>query len=100
MEQFRKIFVTDPSHDVSRLKQHTSAIQFLTRGDEKADTLEESILKALTDFDPASDAVIPMGKVTTCLITGVVLGKMFPDLGVTVGIYGNESYQFIELGNL
>jgi hypothetical protein len=100
VDQFRRIFVIDPSHDVSKLKQHTSEIKLITRGDERSEDIEETIVKSLADFDPACDAIIPMGKVVVSFVTGVVLGKMFPSIGVTVGIYGNEKYQFIELENI
>jgi hypothetical protein len=96
---FRKLFIVEASHDLSMSKRYSNRISLLTDGGEKVSELYEKIEHGLLDFDPEADAVIPMGKVVSCMIAGMVLADMFPsNTGITIGVYRGDSYEFINLG--
>lgn len=98
--KFRKIFIVEPSHDFSMAKRYSSRIMFLTDGGEKAQELESTIANALEDFDFSSDAIIPMGKVVSCLIAGAALRNKLPiGQSITVGVFRGDSYEFIKVTN-
>lgn len=96
---FRKLFIVEASHDLSMSKRYSNRISLLTDGGEKVSELYEKIERGLLDFDPGSDAVIPMGRVVSCLVTGMVLSDMFSSNAViTIGVYRGDSYEFIQMG--
>lgn len=96
-ERFRKIFIVDPSHDVSLASKYTSNLVFITNGDENLEDLPEVVSKNLEDFNPSVDALIPMGKVSTCLLVGLTLtAKVGPNIPIVVGIFRKDSYTFVE----
>lgn len=96
--KFRKIFIVEASHDLVLAKRYSSRISLLTDGGELVSELEEKITKSLDDFDFDRDALIPMGKVSSCLIAGMVLRDKLPrGKKITIGIYAGDSYEFTEV---
>jgi hypothetical protein len=94
---FRTIYITDPSHDVSLASRYTTNIKFITAGDEASAELPSVIAKNLKDFNPSVDALIPMGKVITCLMVGLYISSMFGEpVDITIGIFRKDFYDFIE----
>jgi hypothetical protein len=95
-EKFRTLFVVDPSHNVGvAARNNSDNIVFITTGDEDVECLEERISKVLLDFDPKRDAIIPIGKVASCLEVGIILGRMFRHSDIVFGIYQHGLYKFI-----
>lgn len=96
---FRKLFIVEASHDLSMSKRYSNRIALLTDGGEKISELYGKIERGLLDFDPDTDAIIPMGKVVSCMIAGRVLSDMLPSNSViTIGVYRGDSYEFINMG--
>lgn len=100
-EFYRRIYVVEPGHDFSSLASMCREIRFLTTGYEKLDDLLPVISRNLKHFDPAQDAILAVGRVNSCMVTGFVLRG----LGVVTfwaGVYnGKENpdspYQFQQL---
>jgi len=106
-KRFRKLFVVEPSHDVSILGKYSAQVVFLTSSEDKVEELSEKIRENLYEFDPNRDAIIPMGRVSSCMMTGMFIGRFIEELHktfpesinyrpvVTMGIYKGDSYIFI-----
>ena len=96
--EFRKIYIVEPSHVLGAAKRYSKRISLLTDGGEKSSELKEKIEKALVDFDFSTDCLIPMGKVVSCMITGMVIMDMLPiGQALTIGVYRGDGYAFIEV---
>lgn len=96
--KFRKLFVVEPSHDVSVLSKYSSNIIFLGDSEEKIVDLPNKMKKYLEDFDPDLDAIIPMGRVSSCVLAGLLVGSKLTysdPIIIMIGIYKNEEYIFI-----
>ncbi|KKN66965.1 hypothetical protein LCGC14_0466450 [marine sediment metagenome] len=96
-KKFRNIFVTEATqHDLSALKQYAEKIILLSTGYEEAYDLGTIIYDELINrkFDPCQDVILPIGKVTTALMVGIVLGRRF-DGKIEIAIYQNNEYVFI-----
>jgi hypothetical protein len=94
--QFRKLFVVEPSHDVSATKKYTSQVVFITSGEESIEEVQHKIEQNIKEFDPKLDAFIPMGRVTSCSIALALIGRKIPKgESVMMGVYRNESYFFV-----
>jgi hypothetical protein len=97
---FRTIFVVEPTHDISVLSKNCSQVVFLSKGDEKIETIAETMASKLLEFNPDEDALVPMGRVSACAIAGVLLSNRFrgdPRVVVMIGIYTGNKYIFIPL---
>jgi hypothetical protein len=97
---YRTIYIVQPSHDFSLLKGLCRDIRFLTTGYEPTSSLLPKLEEGLKDFDPDKDAIVAVGKVTTCLLAGIALAR-FGHL--TLGIYSKDdfeggSYQWLKIG--
>lgn len=104
IRRFRKIFVVEPSHDVSILSRYSDQIVFLSTVEDKLNDLPDKISKMLSDFDPDNDAVIPMGRVSSCLIAGIsIASKILSEIPlgenrlIVIGFYSVSDYIFIEM---
>lgn len=95
---FRKIFVVQPSHDLSALKNYTDNIELLTTGYENAEDLAPKIELKLTEFDPDTDAFVPVGKLISTMISGMIIQKLVPDREIKIGIYRDRDYEFMSVG--
>jgi hypothetical protein len=94
---YRKIFVVEPSHDFSALKDWCEQIVFLTTGYETVDILQDTIEDNLRSqkFDPSLDAILPVGRVIACIFTGIILGSYWGDKTLWLGTYSRDKgYQF------
>jgi hypothetical protein len=89
---FRRIYVTEPSHDMSALKKYTDCIVFLTTGYEDLSILSDVAKIALNDFDPDQDAFVPIGKLITNVIIGMYVNEK--NLDIVVGLYRDKDYTF------
>jgi hypothetical protein len=100
LSHFRKIFVVEPTHDISILSRNCSQVVFLSKGDEKIETIAETMSSNLSEFNPDEDALVPMGRVSSCAIAGVLLSNRFrkdPRVVLMIGIYAGNKYIFIPL---
>jgi len=97
MKKFRRIYVVEPAHDVTKLSKHTNEIRFLTSGDEPSDKLFEHILKAISDFNPKCDAILPIGRVMTNVLVGLAIGECFTDSPYTFLTYKDGDYNAMEV---
>lgn len=95
--KFRQIFVVEPSHDVRALSQYTGTVIFLTEGKEDVKDLPHVIAKNLEQFDPDSDAIVPVGRVITALETGFQLGRLFGNRTITMGVFRDGDYTFARI---
>lgn len=97
-KMFRKVFVVEPSHDFSALTELCEKIVMLTTGYEQVGEVEETVRYSLSEFDPGKDAVLPVGRVTACVITGMVLRELF-NVPVALGTYSRDhGYRFTMYG--
>lgn len=94
-KKFRSIYVVEPVHDLSILKEYTDSVRFITTGGERVEELKNRIEEALKDFDGSKDAIIPMGRSSACIIAGFVLHNL--SSRATFGIYRLGGYEFIEV---
>jgi len=97
--RFNRIFVVEPSHDFSALKPFCQEIVFLTTGYETANQLTKTIAHNLylQKFDPEMDAVLPVGRVVACVVTGIILGRSHQNKSIWLGTYSREEgYRFMK----
>jgi hypothetical protein len=95
-KKFKRLYVVEPSHDVSVLKSYTNNVIFMTTGNELVSELEQKIYENLEEFHPEEDAIISMGRTVACLLTGLLIGSLYPWQEITYGIYrGEELYEFV-----
>lgn len=98
--KFRKIFITEPVHPVGILSKYTNEIVFLSTGNEKIESLESIISNALKSFNPDEDAIVPMGRVSSCIITGIALANLFRNGEIfMIGLFKDNDYVFIHVGS-
>jgi len=97
---FRKIFVAEPSHDVSGLKAHTDEIVFITTGYQNIDKLPSEIARSLEDFDPQQDAFVPLGRLMATFFICMFFCKKFPSSGIWIAIYKDKEYSFVNTKEL
>jgi hypothetical protein len=96
---YRKIFVVEPSHDLRALKKYTDEIVLITTGYEDIENIYEKVEVSAKEFDPSTDAFVPIGKLITTFIAGMVLQKLV-HVPIIVGIYKNKDYEFMEVGEI
>lgn len=73
---FRTAYVPHNSgHDLTALKSWCDAIVFCSTGYEAEEDLSSTIEKALENFDPDKDVIVPVGNVASNLIAGAVLAR-------------------------
>lgn len=84
-QTFRQILVVEPTHhDLSSLNRYSRRVRYLTSGFADDESISAQILEELRDFNPETDAIIPMGK----LLSNILLGAQLARFGrVTVGIF-------------
>lgn len=104
MKDFRYIFVVEPGRDFSSLAKRCDQIRFVTSGYEEVSQLEVAISKGLRDLDPKQDAILAVGRVNSCLLTGAIVQGSANGQPWTIGIYTSdapEPYKFIrvQVGN-
>lgn len=95
--QFRKVFITQPSHSFQALFPYSTRLVFLSSGEEDFGEAVRMIEKYLEEFDPEQDAIIAVGKVNSNLALGTILAKLFPGQSVTIGIYDQGDYLWAKL---
>lgn len=97
-DHYRTIYVVEPSHDLTALKPYTDNIELLTSGYENVFDLAEKIQRNLASFDPKLDAIVPIGKLISTMLTGMVLRELVGNQPVRIGMYHNKDYEFIAIG--
>ena len=97
-KQFRKIFVVEPAHDLSALIEFGEDITYVFNRYEQVDDMLSKAQSSLREFNPETDAFVPIGRVTACSVAGMVLSKMTGNKPVNFGIYKNGVYRFIKMG--
>lgn len=95
--RFRKMYIVEPSHDFSILASYTNSIVCLTSGTELSKDIEHSIRESILDFEPERDALVPMGKTVSCILTGLIIGSMFPNTLITLAVWRGSSYDFVKV---
>ena len=98
MEKFRRIFVQEPAKkDLSALTAYSEDIRYLTAGFEDHSGLAGRIEDILKEFNPDTDAVIPVGRVVAAFILGAQIAAAFPGKDISIGLYNNKDYTFMRL---
>lgn len=92
--KFRKVFITQPSHNFSALMEHAQDVVFLTSGRETFQEAKRAVRERLEEMNPDKDAIVAVGKVNTSLLIGTTLGKLFPDKDIIIGIYSEGDYDW------
>lgn len=103
--RFDRIFVVEPSHDVSVLSKYASQLVFIGSSEDKIEDLISKIYQNISSFNPETDAIIPMGRVSSCLISGLFLSKLlyekfsgaYSPRTIWIGIYRGDQYLFIPM---
>jgi len=98
MKKFRTIFILSATHNFTPVAKYAENIQFLLEGEEKPEEISAAIERKLENFDPANCAIIPVGKVTSCLILGIKLAAKFPSQKFWVGYFvkgGNSQKDYV-----
>lgn len=95
--QFRKVFITQPSHSFQALFPYSARLVFLSSGDEGFHETLLSIAESLEEFDPEQDAIIAVGKVNSNLALGTLLAQRYSGQTVTIGIYDQGDYQWAKM---
>jgi len=94
---FRTIYVAEPSHDISALSVYTDKIKFITSGFESVKDIERIVEENLKEFDPIMDAVVPVGRVISSLIIGMVLSKKCNGKPLNMAVYKDKTYTFTKI---
>jgi hypothetical protein len=95
IKQFETIYVAEPSHDVSALRQYTAHIAFATTGYENVAKVAETIEENLKYFNPETDAIVPTGKATTTFLLGMLVTKRCLGKPLYLGVYRDKDYTFV-----
>ena len=95
---YRKIFVTEPGHDMTTLMKYCERIVFILCGKENFKYVNDAAVEVLQDFDPEEDAFCPTGRSPVNFIIGYLLHDMFPCETINIAVYKNQDYHFEELG--
>jgi hypothetical protein len=95
--RFRKIFVVEPSHDIRALSQYTENVTFVCGGKEDVKNIPLQIENTLSEFDPATDAIVPVGRVITTMLAGIYLGTTFKGDSLYMGVYRDGDYTFVRV---
>ena len=93
---YRKIFVCEPSHEFDGLKKYTDQIEFIATGYEDTFALSEKISSVMKNYDPTTDAIVPVGRLMLTFLLGIYLAKQYPGEAITVGLYKDKDYTFAE----
>jgi hypothetical protein len=98
--KYRRIFVVQPSHDLSALKKYSDNIVLITTGYERDEDLPRKISEMLADFNPAYDAIVPIGKLISTMLTGMAIQAKCYALNsqVDIGMYREKDYEFLAMG--
>lgn len=88
--KFRKVLVLQDGHDFSALENYTDDIVFVTTGEETVRGAALAIREALEEFDPDTDAIVPVGKIAVSFLAGMLVTKMFPGKEITIGLYQSK----------
>jgi len=98
MKRFRRLYLIEPAHDFTVAKLYTDQVIFVTTGEERVEELQGKITESLSDFCPTTDALIPMGKSSACLMTGLILPTLsLFGASVNIGVFRGDSYEFYEV---
>jgi hypothetical protein len=92
--KYEKIYVIESSqHDLSALKEHTGDIRYLVSAYDDPSTWIAKITENIKEFDPKTDAIVPVGKLIPTLIVGMALQGH----AVTVGVFHDKEYHFMQI---
>jgi hypothetical protein len=103
MKPFKTIYVVEPAHSINALKKYADDVVFISDLGISVSCLYEHILGELSEFNPETDALIPMGRASACTIAGIVVVlasilnmKKFniPKVFISIGVYKDERYFF------
>lgn len=97
-KQFSKAYIVTPGFDFGSLKHHCKELVYLTDGftDDLEDQLKQ-IGKKLREFKPETDVLIPVGKATSCTMTGYLVGRIMEELQLeyfNLAVYHEGDYVF------
>lgn len=92
-EKFRKVLVLQDGHDFSALSNYTDEIVLVTSGEETVRGAAMLVEEALEEFDPESDAIVPVGRIAVAFLAGMLVNKMFPGQAITFGLYQSKLSQ-------
>ena len=106
--KFKRIFVIEPAHDISKLSEFSDDIRIVCDGSSRVSESFDVILSNILDFDYRTDAIIPMGRTTICTISGIAfILKTLADMCeekyeekvfFTIGVFTNSGYIFESIG--
>lgn len=83
--------------DLTPLTEFSSDIRYIASGYEVYPDMLLNLDALLKDFNPDTDAIVPVGRVIPAFLIGMRIQRLFPDKTITIGIYANKTYTFIRL---
>lgn len=92
--KFRKILIAEPGKDFGALAGLAADTSFVCKGFEQDTEQDREIDKALTDFDPEQDAVVPVGRLSVVTRLFLELGRRYPEHRVVVGVYQHQNGEY------
>lgn len=91
--RFRKVLVAESGKDYSALAGVSEqGVEFACIGYEQDEERSRAIARALEDFDPLTDGVVPVGRTNVVAELFHQIGMRWPDLPVTIGIWKEGDY--------
>lgn len=96
-EKFRIVWVTEPGKDFTSAAEAGDKIVFICNGYEHGEDRTLNIQDALAKFNPETDAWIPVGRTLPVAEIGLMLGRLYPDQQIIVGIYKEGEYTWERL---
>jgi len=99
MTKFKRVFITQPTkYDLSVLNNYADELIYVTSGLEPLERIEESVEVNMQEFNPAIDAIVPIGRATGVLIMSFVIARRLNGQKINVGVHkGKGSYEFIKV---
>ena len=91
---YKRVYVVEPTHDVSGLLQFAEKIVFLFSGYESSVLeLREAFERNIAEFEATTDAFVPIGKMRDVTVASMLL-RSKTKLPISVGIYRDKTYTF------
>jgi hypothetical protein len=92
---FRKGFCLKPGFRFEHLRPFCMELVFATDGFKTdIDEITIQLMKAFRYFNPDADCIIPTGTGITNLLTGYLLGQMYPNSFISVAFFQKKIMKF------
>ena len=98
-KMYRTAYVAGNSgHDFQPLLKLCKDLKFCVTGYEREEDIPGVLKESLKDFDPRLDVLVPVGNVTTNMLVGIVLARMWPSGDLNMAFYHEREYHVSKMG--